>query len=73
MDFMDLALLKNASPFTRLLKNLGSKSILGSIDGFRATEIVNAYLVNFFDKYLKGTPSQLLDGTEKRYVEIELS
>ena len=42
------------------------------MNGFLATEIVNAYLVNFFGKYLKGQPSKLLDGRDKkRYTEVE--
>ncbi|EKD23389.1 MAG: hypothetical protein ACD_82C00074G0002 [uncultured bacterium] len=43
---------------------------VGDIDGFRATEIVNAYLGSFFDKYLKGKPSELLDGKSKKYSEV---
>ena len=70
MAFCDNVLLKHASFFTRFLgaaQDFGS----GEIDGFRATEIVNAYLVNFFNKYLKGQPSELLDGSEKNYPEVE--
>lgn len=44
---------------------------LGSTAGYRVTEIVNAYLVNFFDKYLKGKSSLLLDGDDKCYQEVE--
>ncbi len=74
-DFTNVTFFKSASPFSRLMAKLrlGLKSDfgVGSIDGFRATEIVNAYLVNFFDKYLKGKPSALLDGNENRYPEVE--
>lgn len=63
LDFSDIALLKHSSRFLRLLT--------GSINGFRATEIVNDYLVNFFDKYLKNKPSELLDGDKKFYPEVE--
>ena len=39
----------------------------GSIDGFKAVEIIRAYVYNFFDKYLKGQSSKLLDRKDKRY------
>lgn len=73
INFTDSSVFKNASPFARLLIKLGNATDveIGSIDGFRATEIVNAYLVNFFDKYLKGKPSALLDGTGSPYPEVE--
>jgi dienelactone hydrolase len=72
LDFTDIGLFKNSSFFFKFFRNLGSKSIIGSIDGFRATEIVNAYLVNFFDKYLKAQQSELLDGGGKQYPEVEM-
>ncbi len=73
-DFTDFAINKQGSPFRYLyplLKNSGPVVLLGSINGFRATEIVNAYLVSFFNKYLKGQPSELLDGGERsKYPEV---
>lgn len=57
MDFTDVALLEAGRLFAFLF---GGGS--GSLNPFRANEIVNAYLVSFFDKYLKGQPSELLDG-----------
>jgi len=75
LDFTDVTFFKSASLLSRLVAQfrLGLKSDfgVGSIDGFRITEIVNAYLVNFFDKYLKGKSSELLDGKDKRYAEVE--
>jgi len=73
LDFCDIAFLMNASHFWRNMMLTGVADgafCTESIDGFRATEIVNAYLVNFFDKYLKGQPSELLDGDDKRYEEV---
>lgn len=73
-DFCDNAFgNKSASLCCRILVVLGAGEALavGKINGFRATKIVNAYLVNFFDKYLKGKPSELLDGGSKPYAEIE--
>lgn len=41
----------------------------GTIDALKAIEIIRLYIINFFDKYLKGQSSQLLDGQAKRYSE----
>ena len=74
MDFCDSAFTgKYASLVSRILITLGASETLclGAIDGFKMTEIVSAYLVNFFNKYLKNQPSELLDRKGKRYAEIE--
>ena len=42
----------------------------GSIRPVRGLEIVNAYLVAFFDQYLKGTPQDLLQGLNPAYPEV---
>ena len=73
MAFCDYVLLKHASILSRVLRSLHKPGDLGtgSINGFRATEIVNTYLVSFFNKYLKGQPSELFDGGERsRYPEV---
>ena len=74
MDFADSALIKSATRLHRLLIKLrvAGSAGMGSINGFRATEIVRAYLVNFFDKYLKGQPSELLDGKNNVYPEVKV-
>lgn len=41
----------------------------GTIDGLIAIEIIRSHIINFFDKYLKGQASPLLDGRDKRYAE----
>jgi hypothetical protein len=53
---------------------LGLKSDfgVGSIDAYRVTTIVNHHLVQFFDKYLRHKPSELLDGNNKPYPEVEI-
>lgn len=66
MAFCDVALMKETNPIARFLVNKSA----GSLDGFQAIEIVNAYLVAFFDKYLKGTSSILLDGDKSIYPEV---
>lgn len=65
-DFSDAALIKEMPSFKSLSLDTGP------INGFRLTTIVNAYLVNFFDKYLKYKPSALLDGRCKKFQEVEM-
>jgi predicted dienelactone hydrolase len=75
IDFNDQALLlKYAAPvFSRQLIKRAFVGRLGygPIDGMRVTKVVNDYLVNFFNKYLKGEQSKLLDSSGKRYAEVE--
>ena len=74
LDFTNTTFLKQASLPSQLVAyfkvGLTSDFGCGSIDSFRVTTIVNDYLVNFFDKYLKGQPSELLDGKSVKYSEI---
>jgi hypothetical protein len=44
----------------------------GTIRPGRGLQIVNAYLVAFFDQYLKGTPQELLAGSNPAYPEVKL-
>lgn len=75
IDFTDSALLlkKSIPELVRLFIKFTEvrPENCGPIDSMRVTEIVNTYLVNFFDKYLKGQPSELLDGAGKKFVEVE--
>jgi predicted dienelactone hydrolase len=61
LDLSDRALLKNMRNYKKLFGDYG----VGPIDGYRAIAIVNACLVNFFDTYLKGKPSELLSDPER--------
>ncbi len=72
-DFTSISLLKEATHFAKFLMMLGVCDTfgVGSINGFRVNKIVNDYLVNFFNKYLKVKPSTLLDDSEKVYPEVE--
>jgi dienelactone hydrolase len=76
IDFTDTTFLKSASLISRLVAKfrlgLNSDFGVGSINSFRVTKIATAYLVNFFDKYLKDQPSELLDGREHVYPEVEV-
>jgi len=44
----------------------------GTIRPGRGLQIVNAYLVAFFDQYLKGARQDLLQGPNKAYPEVKL-
>jgi hypothetical protein len=44
----------------------------GSLNGERVTEITNTYLTTFFDKSLKGKPTELFDGPSPFPEVIEL-
>lgn len=63
--FCDLAILKRMLYFSKYF-DLG----VGKIDGLRVTEIINNYLVSFFDKYLKNRQAPLLDGHSLKYHEV---
>lgn len=60
-DFSDLPLLSPIAP------QLGLK---GPLNGARVTEIVNAYLLDFFEMTLKGKPSDLFTGS-RPYAEVK--
>lgn len=53
--------------FTPLAPQLG---FAGPIDAQRASNIVNAYSLAFFDQHLQGRPAALLDGPAKQYPEV---
>ena len=43
----------------------------GSIDARRGLQISNAYLLAFFDRYLKGRDNGLLSGPSASYPEVQ--
>ena len=45
----------------------------GPIDPARSLDVINAYDVAFFDEYLGGAPSPLLDSSSSDYAEAELT
>jgi len=49
---------------------LRSVGLLGSIDGYRMLDILNNYVLAFFNEYLLGVTSQLLDGSSQDYPEV---
>jgi predicted dienelactone hydrolase len=44
----------------------------GIVDGARGTQIIDAYVIAFFDRYLKGESAPLLDGPSPDYPEVAL-
>ncbi|GAB4487149.1 MAG: carboxylic ester hydrolase [Anaerolineales bacterium] len=60
-DFSDLP------AFSPLAAAMGLK---GPLNGARVQQIINTYLVAFFDQTLKGIPSPLLDGTSPDFPEL---
>lgn len=63
-DFTDLPLLSPLAP------QLGLK---GPINGRQVTTIVNDYLLSFFDVTLKGEPTDLFAGGNKKYSEVRIN
>lgn len=62
-DFSDLPL------FSPIAPQLGLK---GPLNGARVTEIVNAYLIGFFEQTLNGKPSPLFGGSFDDYSEVQV-
>lgn len=55
---------------TPILKHIG---MLGKIDTKRASSIVNAYTLDFFDKYLKNKGGNLVEGPSSEYPEVKFA
>ena len=66
-NFSDLPL-RLTPPARSLFNSLG---VIGSIKAERGLEISNAYLLAFFDQYLKGDNSGLLQGSSPKYPEVQ--
>lgn len=62
-DFTDLFLYSPVLKFTQAF---------GPIDGYRMVNIINGYTLAFFDEYLKGEMSPLLDGPSSDYPEVTI-
>jgi len=62
-NFTDLYFYSPALRFTKAL---------GPIDGYRMVEIINSYTLAFFDQYLKGESSPLLDAPSPDYPEVTI-
>ncbi|MCY8267008.1 hypothetical protein MOD14_15190 [Bacillus haynesii] len=61
-NFTDLQL------YSKLLKQLG---MTGDIDGARSADIVNRYVLDFFNKHLKGTGGGLISKPNPSYPEVK--
>ena len=71
-------LVKGASPFNYSDFSLFSPDfrkagLLGSIEGGRMEQILNAYVLAFFDKYLKQKDAALLAGPPAQFPEVEFT
>jgi hypothetical protein len=66
-NFSDLPL-RWLSPARFLFRQAG---YIGSIQPKRGLEITNAYLLAFFDRYLKNMDSDLLQGSSSAYPEVQ--
>jgi len=62
----------NFTDFPYWLPITSQLGLTGPIDGQRGFDILNAYSLAFFDKYLKSQPSPLLDGPSKQFPEVNL-
>lgn len=47
-------------------------SLIGTNDGLRTLQIINVYLLAFFDRYLKGEDVPLLNGPSEDYPEVDI-
>ncbi len=57
----------DVSIWSPILKSFG---LLGSIDGYRMLDLMNKYVLAFFDQYLIGNDSSLLGGPSAEYPEV---
>ena len=48
-----------------------NKNFLGKIDGIQMEKIMNTYILAFFDKYVRGKDSDLLDKKAQKFEEVE--
>lgn len=72
LDLSDASLSKSALPLVRFIASINSSLLrMGSINGEKAVNIVNSYLLAFFDKYLQGRSTELLDGNKVLFAEVE--
>jgi len=62
----------NFTDFPYWLPITSQLGLTGPIDGQRGFDILNAYSLAFFDRYLKSQPSPLLDGPSKQFPEVIL-
>lgn len=63
-NFTDFQML---SPLPHLV---GIPGLIGKIDGERGNYIVNQYVIDFFNKYLKNKGGELLQGPNEEYPEV---
>lgn len=63
----------NFTDFNVIIPNIGKAlGALGTINANRQTEIMNTYIVSFFNKYLKDMQEPLLDASSSQYSEVTI-
>lgn len=63
----------NFSDFNTILPNIGELTgLLGKIDGDRQREIMNEYILTFFNKHLKGVQKPMPESNTTEYPEVML-
>ena len=63
----------NWSDFSLFSPDFQKAGLLGSIEGGRMERIMNAYVLAFFDTYLKGTDAGFLAGPPAQYPEVDFT
>jgi dienelactone hydrolase len=62
----------NIGDFPLLLESANMPSLMTTdFDAQRSLDVINAYILAFFDRYLRGEESSLLDGPSSDFPEIE--
>ncbi len=63
----------NFSDFNTVIPNIGKLTgLLGEIDSDRQRQIMNEYILVFFNSHLKGLPAPILEGGTPEYQEVLL-
>jgi predicted dienelactone hydrolase len=63
----------NFTDFNTIIPSFGKAfGILGTIDANRQNEVMNSYIVSFFNKYLKGMHEPTLDAATSQYSEVTI-
>ncbi|HEY3341404.1 MAG TPA: hypothetical protein VGK81_05275, partial [Anaerolineae bacterium] len=68
-NFSDLPQ-RQVPPARPLFRAMG---LTGSIDPLRGEQIADAYLLAFFDRYLRNIASPLLAGSSPAYPEVQIT
>ncbi|MGI8547907.1 MAG: hypothetical protein ACR2M1_11325, partial [Gemmatimonadaceae bacterium] len=62
----------NYTDFSALAPVITLPHVLGTVNPVRMEAIMNAYMLAFFDRYLKGAPAPLLDKRPSPFAEVDI-